>query len=72
MQNPSTPTLPVHSGRFARYCAAPDMSLAAWSMARPIISRIASSGSPVCAPWKRSGASATNPSAASRSATDVM
>jgi hypothetical protein len=35
------------------------MSFAARSIARPISRRIASSGSSVALPWKKSGASAT-------------
>src|SRR5690242_15204204 len=73
MQKPTVPVPePVVSPRPARYAAAPAMSRAAWSMARPISSFTASSGSRATRPWYRSGASATKPSAANRSATSVM
>ena len=71
MQKPVTPTrsLPATS---ATLSTAPLMSLAAWSTLRAIISLPASSGSVVVSPWYRSGASATNPSAANRSHTSLM
>ena len=47
MQNPTAPTSPV-APTLARWAAAPAMSLAAWSIARPIIILPASSGSVVC------------------------
>ena len=55
-----------------RWLAAAEMSSAADATRSPIMSLPASSGSVVCAPRKRSGASATKPAAASRSATDRM
>src|SRR4051812_45847562 len=73
MQKPTTPiSWLVTESRPDRYVAAPATSFAAWSIARPIISRIASSGSPVVSPWKKSGASVVNPADAKRSATSLM
>ena len=71
-QKPTVPTPPSSAGRSARYLAAPAMSRAAWSIAMPMSSLPARSGSAACTPWYRSGARAANPAPAKRSATALM
>src|ERR1039458_2366321 len=71
MQNPTTPT-PLPLDRAATSSTAPLMSLPARSNSSAIISFAASPGSAAFAPWDRSGASATKPSAAKRRHTPLL
>ena len=72
-QKPTTPTpWPVVSGMASRASTAAAMSLAACSSCISMTSLPASSGSVVSLPRYRSGATATNPWAANRSATSRM
>src|SRR5579859_4277692 len=68
MQKPTMPTRsPAVRSLAASHFPAPSMSRAASARSSAMSSLPASSGSLVCLPWYRSGARATNPSAAKRS-----
>ena len=71
MQKPTTPSFFVEDWP-ARYCAAPRRSFSAWAMLSAMKSLPAASGSLAVLPWYMSGASAVNPSVASRSQTVLM
>ncbi len=71
MQKPTAPTRFVED-RARRYVTAPRRSFSARAMLSAMKSLPAPSGSLAIWPWYRSGASATKPSAASRSQTCLM